>query len=450
MKGFPIGWCRVMGLGLGVSLWTLAASGDSQGITRQVVLKLAGSQNRSVELAAERVREARALLARDREQLFPWISPGVGYRRHDGNLQDVVGNVFDASKQSGVAALTLQAQIDLGDSLYRVLASQQTVKGSEASEAAQRRTTATLAAAAYEELSRAAASLEAADEAVRIAEEFHRQVRQAVDSGLAFAGDAARAEVQAQRNQSLRLRAREEVRLASVRLAELLRLPMTRELRPDLSEFVPLTLVATNRPLDSLVASALAHRPEVAQTRAQSLSAEALKSGTTVGPWIPTLGAQAAMGGLAGGRNGDFRNGDDFQDYGVAATWKIGPGGIGDRSRVRFADSRVRQAKIQEDQMRDAIVREVLEARARADSAVAQLELAGQTVTSARRLLELTQARRELGVGAVLEAVDAEREFTRARAEHLRALADQNRLQWELWRAVGEGESEASVAPPRR
>jgi outer membrane protein TolC len=450
MNGIRIWWRRVMGLGLGASLSAASSLGDDQVITRQVVLKLAGSQNRSVELAAERVREARALLGRDREQLFPWVSPGVAYRRHDGNLQDVVGNVFDASKQSGVAALTLQAQIDLGDSLYRVLASQQTVKGSEAGEAAQRRTTAMLAAAAYEELSRAAASLEAADEAVRIAEEFHRQVRQAVDSGLAFAGDAARAEVQVQRNQSLQLRTREELRLASVRLAELVRLPMTRELRPDLSEFVPLTLVATNRPLDSLVASALAHRPEMAQTRAQSLSAEALKSGTTVGPWIPTLGAQAAVGGLAGGRNGDFRNGDDFQDYGVAATWRIGPGGIGDRSRVRSAESRVRQAKIIEDQMRDAIMREVLEARARTDSAAAQLELAGRTLVASRRLLDLTHARRELGVGAVLEAVDAEREYTRARADQLRALADQNRLQWELWRAVGDGDLDASVAGPRR
>ena len=444
-------WCRrAVLMAIAASLWTAAACGDSPTITLQVVLKLAGSQNRSVELAAERVREARTTLTRDREQLFPWVSPGVAYRRHDGNLQDVVGNVFDASKQSGVAALTLQAQIELGDTLYRVLASKQALKGIEASEVVQRRNTAQQAAAAYAELSRAAASIDAAEESERISGEFLRQVRQAVEAGMAFSGDAVRAEVQLQRNQSLHLRAQEELRLASVRLAELLRLPMTIELRPDLTEFVPLTLVSTNRPLDALVASALAHRPELQQSQAQSAGAAALKKGTTVGPWFPTLGAQAAVGGLAGGRNGDFRNGDDFQEYGVAATWKIGPGGIGDRSRIRSAESRWRQAKILEEQMRDAVLREVLEARARTDSAAAQVELAGKTVTSSRRLLELSQARREFGVAAVLEVVDAEREYTRARSDQLRAVADHNRLQWELWRAVGDGEPDVSPTNSRR
>ena len=427
-----------------LSFATLAAvagsrlGAESQSIDLATVLRLAGARNLSVAMARERVREARGQLEQDRRQLFPWLGPGIGYRRHDGNLQDIAGNVFDASKQSGTAAVTLQAQLDLGDSIYRVLASKQAVRATEAEAAASGRDTAAAAAAAYVELSRAEAGVAVADDSLRISDEFLRQVRQAVESGIAFAGDAQRAEVQSGRNESLRIKAREEARVASGRLAQLLRLPPVLELKPAPGEFVPLVLVPTNRALDSLVAAALARRPELRRNEAQVAAARARRDGATKGPWLPTVGAQTAMGGLAGGRNGDFGKADDFQEYGVSLTWRIGPGGLGDRSRIRTADSRVRLAELAMERERDAVAAAVIEARTRADAAAGQLGVASRTLAAADRLLELTRARREFGVGAVLEAIDAERELARARGEHLRAIADVNRTQWELWQAVGD------------
>ncbi len=424
---------------IGFGMLGVASCGaESNPITLQTALRLAGAQNRAVEISAERVVEARSGLDRERQGMFPWLSPGVGYRRHDGNLQDVVGNVFDASKQSGTAALTVQAQVELGDSIYRVLAAKQSVRAVEADEATQRRVTTVQAAAAYLELSRAAASLSAAEELVRISDEYLGQVRRAVEAGLAFAGDVQRAAIQRERNESLRLRTQEEVRVASVRLAQVLRLPMHVELRPDLNEFIPVALVSTNRTLDALMASALGHRSELAGAQARIAGAAASKDGTTVGPWIPTLGAQASLGGFAGGRNGEFRNADDFQDYFLGLSWRIGPGGIGDRTRTRGAESRLRIARLNAEQARDEVIREVIEARTRAESAAAQLAVASRALASSRELLQLTQARREFGVGVVLEAIDAQREFTRSQSEQIRAIADHNRIQWELWSAVGE------------
>ena len=90
----------------------------------------------------------------------------------------------------------------------------------------------------------------------------------------------------------------------------------------------------------------------------------------------------------------------------------------------------------------------MIEARTRTESATAQLAVASRSLTTARRLLELTQSRREFGVGAVLEAVEAQRELTRAQTEHLRAIGDHNRRQWELWNAVGdEAPMETSARP---
>ncbi len=432
-------WASRVALGVfGVALAIGRANAESRDIDLATVLRLAGEKNLAVEMARERVKEARSVLEQDKQQLLPWLAPGVGYRRHDGNIQDVVGNVFDASKQSGTAALTLQAQLDLGDSIYRVLASKQSVRASEADADASRREVAATAAAAYVELLRAHAGVGVADESSRIAGEFLAQVRTAVDAGIAFAGDAVRAEVRAEATEVTRLKAREDTRVSSTRLAQLLRLPMAIELRPMLGEFLPVTLVDTNRALDSLVASAMARRPELRRTEARAAAARAARDGAAKGPWLPMVGAQAAAGGLVGGRNDGFGHGDDFQEYGVSVSWRIGPGGIGDRSRIRTAESRVKLAGLALEEERDAITREVIDARTRAETSAAMLSVVARKLAAAERLLALTRARREFGVGAVLEAIDAERELENAREEQVRVIADYNRRQWELWLATGD------------
>lgn len=417
-----------------------AAQGESatNRINLDSVLRLAGVQPLVLELARERVREARSQHEQDRRQWLPWLAPGVGFRRHDGNLQDIAGSVFDASKQSGSAALTLQAQLDLGESLFRTLASRQELRAVQSEESAQQRHTIATAATLYAELGRTHAAIGTANDAVRISDDLVRQVSQAAEAGLAYAGDVQRAVVQRARNDSRLSRAREEARLASVRLAQVLRLPPALQLLPDLDDFTALTLVDTNQPLDSLVASALGRRPELHRAEARIAAAQNRRLGTTRGPWIPTLGAQAALGGMAGGRNGDFGNADDFQDYGVSLSWRIGPGGLGDRSRIRTADARLRIAELGREQERDSIVAEVVEASSRCHATLERLEAATRAVTAATRLLELTGSRREFGVGAVMEGIEAERELTQTRLDQVQAIADHNRAQWDLWRAVGD------------
>jgi outer membrane protein TolC len=423
-------------------------SAEPQPINLEAALRLAGAKSLALEAARERVREARSQLDQEKRQLFPWVAPGLGYRRHDGNLQDIVGDVFNASKQSGTAALTLQAQLDLGDALYRVLAAKQAVAASEAGAEARRRETILAVAAAYTELSRAVANVVTAGEAEQISRKTLEQVRAAVTAGLAFAGDAQRVEVQLGRNEAQLLEARQAVRVASARLAQLLRLPLADELRPDLAEFVPVALVSTNRALESLVASALSLRPELRRSDATVNLAQTRRDGATKGVWLPTVGALAAFGGLAGGRNGNWGNGDDFQDYAIGLSWRVGPGGIGDRSRIRTTDARLRIAELEREQLRDEVVREVVELRSRAELSAEQVMVVTRTVAAARRLVELTQARREFGVGVVLEAIEAERELSRAQAEQLQAVAAHNRAQWELWHASGQDET--TVRPETR
>src|SRR5437899_1144019 len=61
-------------------------------------LRLANAQNLDIQIARERLKEAKANHQSAMEQFFPWISPAAAYRRHEGRIQAVDGAIFDADK----------------------------------------------------------------------------------------------------------------------------------------------------------------------------------------------------------------------------------------------------------------------------------------------------------------------------------------------------------------
>lgn len=414
-----------------------ASDGGGDRIDLATALRLAGGRPLAVEAARERVREARARLDQDRMAAWPWLAPGVAYRRHDGRIQDIVGDVFDASKQQGSAVVALQAQIEPGEALYRILAARQVVRASEADAEARLRQALLDAAVGYVELARAAAGFASAEETLRLASETVRRVEDAVAAGRASATDAQRVRLQQGRGESARLQAALAMRVASARLAELLRLRPGAPLVPDLGEFVPTVWVAPGMTTDAMVASALAHRPELRRARALIDGASTRRDAAVKAPWIPSLGATVAGGGMAGGRHDGFAGGGWFGDYGLGVAWRVGPGGLGDRARLRSADAAVRLVQIERDQLGDRIAREVVEGRSRADAMAQALGPAATNVATAGRLLALARGRQDFGFGAVFDVIDAERELARAQSENIEAIASHNRSQWELWHALG-------------
>jgi outer membrane protein TolC len=59
-------------------------------------------------------------------------------------------------------------------------------------------------------------------------------------------------------------------------------------------------------------------------------------------------------------------------------------------------------------------------------------------VATASEALRLTRDRKQYGVGVVLEDIQAQQELTRARATHVTSIAEFNKAQYALSRAVGE------------
>jgi outer membrane protein TolC len=429
----------------GVAVWLVcvnAARSQNTNFAHEIdlptTLRLAGAQNLDVQIARERLAEAKANHAAAVAQFFPWISPSFTYRQHDDKLQDVQGNIIDVHKYSYAPGATLAAQVDIGDALYKSLAAKQLVKAADHALEAQRQDSVIAATLGYYELAFAQGAVSVAKESVRINSEYEQQLGHAVDAGIAFKGDALRVSVQKNRSQLTLQQAMEQQRVSAARLAQVLHLDPSVELIALDADLAPLTLIETNAALDSFVQQGLRQRPELKQNEALLKSSREANNGATYGPLIPTVGAQGFFGGLGGGRNGV---GDTFgaqEDYAIGVSWRIGPGGLFDFTRTRATESRVRISEFSLGKLHDDVTRQVVEAFTHWQSLGDQLDVARQALQSAEQALRLARQRQEFAVGIVLENIQAEQDLTRARLDYLKTVADFDRAQYALLKAIGK------------
>ena len=425
---------------LGMGSVLQAADPASGTIDLPTALRLAGANNLDVQIAREKVNEARAASDSARARFFPWITPSIVVRRHDENIQAVNGPILDADKQSLSAGIALNAQLDLGETYYQNLVAKQVVRSNEAALAGRQREATFRAAAGYFDLMRARAAVLAAEEASRIAQRHAEQIGATAEAGLTFAGDAARVRAARERAELTLARVRTDQRIAAVRLAEILRLDPTVDLAPPDGDLAPLALTAAGDDLAALVARARASRPELDEAAARLEAARVTRRGAVHGPVIPTLGAQAAIGGLGGGPGSSSltRDFDVSGDYSFGVSWRVGPGGLLDRNRQRETASRERQVELEREKIQDAIRRQVVEQHARLRSLTTQIDLARKTLEATDQTARLSRQRRETGVGAVLEDLQAEDELARARRDYLATVAEYNLAQYALRYATGE------------
>lgn len=402
------------------------------------VLKLAGAQNLDVQIAREKLSEARAQEEAARWQFFPWMTVGAGYRAHDGRIQAVEGSVFDASKQSYHVGPGVQTQIDLGDTLYKHLVAKQLTRAAEHGAEAQRQQSMLAAAETYFDLCTAQAGADVAAEALKTSQEYKDQIASGVKAGIAFKGDELRAQTQLQKYRLQLQQAQEDRRVAAARLAQVLHLDGTVDLFPARTDLVALNLAPGGTKLGDLISRALANRPELRQSGALVDAAGIAAKGTRAGPLIPSVGAQAVAGGLGGGQSGDWGNFGGSEDYAITLGWRIGPGGLFDRTRIRAAESRERQAGLIEARTKDDVIRQVIENHERVKHLRSQLATARESVAAAQEALKLARERKEFAVGIVLETLQSEQDVTSARLDYVRTMMELNKVQYRLKAAVGE------------
>jgi outer membrane protein TolC len=401
-------------------------------------LRLAGARNLDIQIARERLVEAEANRDSAVEQFFPWVAPGVGYHRRDGVAQAVPqGVISDAHFQSYYPGVTLSAQLVLGDAIYNSLAAKQLVKVFDQALETQRQETVLSAAQGYFDLVKAKALLEVVRQAIQISEDYQQQLHAGVTSGIAFRGDELRVQTQTEQYRITLQQAIEQERLSEVNLAQMLHLDSRIVLVPQDNGLETIALFPTNASMNALVEQALRMRPELKQSEAFVAASRATKNGAVYGPLIPSVGAQVFAGGLGGGPDSGPSNFGAEADYLVGLSWRIGPGGLFDAGRVNASKARLAAASYADSKLKDVIVSDVVGSLVRVNSTAAQIQLAEHNLNTASETLRLTQERKQFGVGAVLEDIQAQQALTQARSAYVTALAEHNKAQYALNRAVG-------------
>jgi outer membrane protein TolC len=409
-----------------------------QEIDLPAALRLAGAQNLDIQLARERLNEAEASRRSAVQQFFPWIAPGISYHRRDGVAQAVPsGIISDAHFQSYSPGVSLTAQVSLGDAIYNSLAAKQLVKASDHALESQRQDAVLVAAQGYFNLVKGKALVEVVKDAVRVLEDYERQLHEAVGAGVAFKGDELRVQSQTGHYRIALEQALEQERLAAVNLAQVLHLDSRVALTPQDNGLTALLLFPTNASMNALVEQALRARPELKESQASIAAANETKNGAVYGPWIPSVGAQVYAGGLGGGPDGGPSNFAAEGDYAVGLSWRIGPGGLFDSGRINNSKARLAAARISDSKLKDAIISQVVAGLVRVNSTATQIGVAERNLATATETFRLTRERKQYGVGIVLEDIQAQQAVTQARSDYVNAVAEHDKAQYALSKAVG-------------
>ena len=244
-------------------LLAITASAAPMHVDLPTVMKLAGANNDEIQLARAKHTEALAESKLAWQRFWPSFTLGAGYRRTDGNVQDIAGAVFDASKQMYTVGPNLMIDWSPGEMYYAALAAKQQALAAEQMAEKMRRDILVQATDRYYDLLAAEAALAIIEDDLRLTQDYEKQISGAVEAGTAFRADLLRVKTQVSR-EKLAIRQHEEQRdLAAAALAETLRLPADTALRPAKADLVPVRLLDRQMGVASLLSQAAQHRPEI-------------------------------------------------------------------------------------------------------------------------------------------------------------------------------------------
>jgi outer membrane protein TolC len=427
-------------------------------INLPTALQLAGMRPIDISLASERIQVAAAQLGRAEVLWLPTIYVGGDYFRHDGQIQDVAGNILGTSKSTMMVGAGPSAVFALCDALFQPLAARQDLRAREAALQTARNDSLLAMAEAYFNVQQARGELAGALDAAKRAGDVTRRAEELTKS-LVPPVEAARARAELARRRQAVLTARERWRTASADLTRVLRLDAGTVVEPLEPPHLQVMLIEPDRPVDDLIPLALTSRPELAAQQAlvqatlERLRAERLR------PLIPSVlvrGASTSVTGtLAGGYFGGGIN-DHLSNFGgrldidVQVLWELQNMGFGNRARIDERRAENRLSVLELFRLQDQIAAEVAQAHAQLESAAARLTEAEaglrDAVESAKANYEGMTQTKKTGTGpeALIlpvirpqEAVASVQALALAYADYYGAVGDYNRAQFRLYRALG-------------
>ena len=220
--------------------------------------------------------------------------------------------------------------------------------------------------------------------------------------------------------------------------------------------FLEVTLVPPGRSQDDLIAEALVQRPELAQQQALVQVTLARLKQEKLRPFLPYVLLRGtatnptgtlSSGVFGGGANDVLHNFSMRNDMDLQVLWELQNMGFGYKAQVHQRQAEKEAAVIDLYRAQDRVAAEVSQAYAEVVSAASRLGEAEGELKDAAELIGqnidgLGQTKRTTGNITVLlvrpqEAVAAVQELAQAYADYFGAVADYNRAQFRLYRALG-------------
>jgi outer membrane protein TolC len=442
-----------------------ATQGKPLPIDLPTALALTSASPLDIQIAGARLRAANAAFDRAKVLWLPNIGVGLEYYRQDGQIQDVVGNVFNTNKSSFLVGGGPTAVLPLSEALYAPLAARQVVRAREADAQAARNDTTLAVAEAYFTVQQARGEVAGSIDTLRRADDLVKlTAKVAPDLAPTLEVNRAKAEV-ARIRQAVEL-AYERWQVASCELSRILRLQAGTLVEPAEEPALVIELIDPATAIDDLIPVALSSRPELAADQALIQAALARIRQEKVRPFVPTValrGTGSQVPGLAGGYfgggiNGSLGNFGSRFSFDLQGVWEVQNLGFGNRASIREREAEQRQALLQLLRMQDRVTAEVGQAHAQLRRAANRLRAAEEGVANAvesaeKNLRGLVPGKR---VGDQLtlvvrpqEAVAAVAALDQAYRDYYAAVGDQNRAQFRLYRALGHPAQSLSNLPER-
>ena len=439
-------------------------------------LRLAGARDLDIAIARERVCQAMAELEQARALWLPSLFIGPNWIRHDGQAQVVEGPVRTISKSSlflgataaagssvsgpvpagGPAQVTgLTTVLRISDAIFTPLAARQVVEARRAGVQAATNDALLGVAEAYLDLQRAAGRLAIAREAADNAETLAALTSAYARTGAGLEADHQRSLVERDRRRREIEEAVGQLEIASAELVRRTRLDPRVMVAPLEPPETVLRVVDEGWTLDSLIATALSHRPELAEAQALVQATLVRLRLAKLRPLIPSLAFRYSGGGFGGGKNDFFGDFAGRSDADVNLYWELQNLGFADRAIARQRGAQQRAAMLELLKVQDRVAYQVVAADKGRLAAARQMEAAARAVPEALRSLELNLVNIRRGAGLpgatrpieVLQPVQA---LAQARADYLEAVLAFNRAQFRLYHALGRPPLVTHAPPPSR
>lgn len=417
-------------------------------------LQLAGARPLDVQIAGRQVAVAAAQYDRARLLWVPNLVLGADYFAHTGPQQNFAGEILRSNRSTFMAGFGPNVVFSFSDAMYAPLAARQDLRAREAERQATINDTSLQVAEAYFAVQQARGELAGAILAETHATELARRTTE-LAKGLAPPADENRAKVELARRKQIMVAARERWRIASAELARLLRLDPNATLEPVEPAFLPVTVIDSHISLDGLIPIALGARPELAGHQAVVQAALARLKQEKIRPLVPSLALRSVStnpsgslgyGTFGGGPNDRLDNFGGRFDIDVQLLWEFQALGFGNRARMRERKAEHEIATLELFRTQDRIAAEVAQAYAEVRSSADRLNQAEPALREAIDLVNkslegLGQTRRAgdtvLLVVRPQEAVAAIQALGQANIDLFGAVADYNRAQFRLYRALG-------------